>query len=361
MGARTASVDPARRDVMKVGFIGTGRMGQAMVRRLLDARHDVGVYNRTPEKAEAAGRKPAPRSSARSPTPRATAMRSSPCSPTTTRSRRRQAEGGLDRIAAERRHPYLRRHPRHRGHPQARRRTRRAGQILIAAPMLGRPELVASGQAGVVVAGPAQSVAQCKPLFDAIGRRAFEGGDDPKPRRRSRSPTTSCSAAPSRRWAKAFALIRKYGVVPDVFYDVMTDGLFNCSAYKVYGKIIVDESYCQVGQMAMLGPEGRQSRARGRRRCRRAAAERQRLARPSGRRGRARRRRQGLGGDGAGTGARQRTDVSSCARCALALPKTRRLRYSFVPKEFSFNRIFRPTIRTNRWPAPCSRRSRCVD
>ena len=29
---------------MKVGFIGTGRMGQAMVGRLLEAKHDVGVY-----------------------------------------------------------------------------------------------------------------------------------------------------------------------------------------------------------------------------------------------------------------------------------------------------------------------------
>ena len=37
---------------MKVGFIGTGRMGQAMVRRLLEAKHEVGVYNRTPEKAK---------------------------------------------------------------------------------------------------------------------------------------------------------------------------------------------------------------------------------------------------------------------------------------------------------------------
>lgn len=37
---------------MKVGFIGTGRMGQTMVRRLLDAKHDVGVYNRTAEKAK---------------------------------------------------------------------------------------------------------------------------------------------------------------------------------------------------------------------------------------------------------------------------------------------------------------------
>ncbi len=37
---------------MKVGFIGTGRMGQAMVRRMLEAKHEVGVYNRTPEKAK---------------------------------------------------------------------------------------------------------------------------------------------------------------------------------------------------------------------------------------------------------------------------------------------------------------------
>ena len=46
---------------MKVGFIGLGRMGQAMARRLLDAKHDVGAYNRTPEKIKAlvaAGAKP---------------------------------------------------------------------------------------------------------------------------------------------------------------------------------------------------------------------------------------------------------------------------------------------------------------
>src|SRR4029077_9470758 len=47
---------------MKVGFIGLGRMGQAMARRLLDAKHDVGAYNRTPDKIKAlvdAGAKPA--------------------------------------------------------------------------------------------------------------------------------------------------------------------------------------------------------------------------------------------------------------------------------------------------------------
>ena len=32
---------------MKVGFIGLGRMGQAMARRLIDSGHDIGAYNRT--------------------------------------------------------------------------------------------------------------------------------------------------------------------------------------------------------------------------------------------------------------------------------------------------------------------------
>ena len=35
---------------MKVGFIGLGRMGQAMAGRLIEGGHEVGVYNRTAEK-----------------------------------------------------------------------------------------------------------------------------------------------------------------------------------------------------------------------------------------------------------------------------------------------------------------------
>jgi 3-hydroxyisobutyrate dehydrogenase-like beta-hydroxyacid dehydrogenase len=38
-----------------------------------------------------------------------------------------------------------------------------------------------------------------------------------------------------------------------VFYEVMTDGLFSAPAYKVYGKIIVEQSYDRVGQKALLG------------------------------------------------------------------------------------------------------------
>jgi 3-hydroxyisobutyrate dehydrogenase-like beta-hydroxyacid dehydrogenase len=53
--------------------------------------------------------------------------------------------------------------------------------------------------------------------------------------------------------AEGFSLVRKYGVVPQVFYEVMTEGLFAAPAYKVYGKIMVDEAYDKVGFTTLLG------------------------------------------------------------------------------------------------------------
>jgi 6-phosphogluconate dehydrogenase len=35
---------------MRIGFIGLGRMGANMVRRLVRDGHDIVIYNRTPEK-----------------------------------------------------------------------------------------------------------------------------------------------------------------------------------------------------------------------------------------------------------------------------------------------------------------------
>ena len=37
---------------MKLGFIGTGVMGSAVVRHLLEAGHEVAVYNRTKAKVD---------------------------------------------------------------------------------------------------------------------------------------------------------------------------------------------------------------------------------------------------------------------------------------------------------------------
>jgi 3-hydroxyisobutyrate dehydrogenase-like beta-hydroxyacid dehydrogenase len=128
-----------------------------------------------------------------------------------------------------------------------------AGQILVAAPVLGRPDLAASGQLGIVVAGPSAAVDRCRPLLAAMGRRSFEAGTDPVAATSIKVTNNFVLGCAIEAMGEAFSLVRKYGVAPEVLYEVMTEGLFSAPAYKIYGKIIVEQSYDRVGQKALLG------------------------------------------------------------------------------------------------------------
>jgi 3-hydroxyisobutyrate dehydrogenase-like beta-hydroxyacid dehydrogenase len=237
---------------MKVGFIGTGRMGGAMVGRLLAAGHDIGVYNRTPEKA-----KPLAYAGAKIVSSIADAARYGDVTYTMLADDTaledvvfRQGlldalpKGGIHVCAGTHGIPVIKKlKAAHAG----------KGQPMMCAPMMGRPELVSAGTAGVFASGPEGAMAKCRPLFDALGRKTFEGGADPEAATAMKIANNFVLGCAIEAMGEGFALTRKYGVQTNVFYDVMTDGLFNCSAYKVYGKIMVEESYAKVGQMAVLG------------------------------------------------------------------------------------------------------------
>ena len=129
----------------------------------------------------------------------------------------------------------------------------KAGQVLVAAPVLGRPDLAASGQLGIVAGGPEAAVRRCEPLLQLIGRKTFHAGELPESATAIKLANNMVLGCAIEAMAEGFALVRKYGVVPQVFYDVMTEGLFAAPAYKVYGKIMVDESYDKVGFSTLLG------------------------------------------------------------------------------------------------------------
>jgi 3-hydroxyisobutyrate dehydrogenase-like beta-hydroxyacid dehydrogenase len=238
---------------MKVGFIGLGRMGYAMARRLCEAGHNLAVYNRTLEKtrplaeagakvtgsiAEAAGH--------------GEAVFTMLADDAALEEVAGQKDGLLQSLPAGCIHICAGTH----GVQIVRRLNSAhaaAGQIMVASPVLGRPEAVSSGQAGIVVGGPAEILARCQPLFDAIARRAFSAGADPAAAAAIKIANNFVLGCAIEAMGEGFSLVRKYGVASQVFYDVMTDGLFGAPAYKVYGKIIVDEAYEKVGQMAVLG------------------------------------------------------------------------------------------------------------
>jgi len=122
-----------------------------------------------------------------------------------------------------------------------------AGQILVAVPVLGRPEVAEQGQLGLVPAGPPDAIDRLRPLFEVVGRRVIEAGERPDGATAVKLAHNFVLGAAIETMGEAFALVRKYGIEPQVLYDVLTDVLFDAPAYKVYGRIIAEEAYDEVG------------------------------------------------------------------------------------------------------------------
>jgi 3-hydroxyisobutyrate dehydrogenase-like beta-hydroxyacid dehydrogenase len=238
---------------MKVGFIGLGRMGTAMARRLIEGGHDVGVYNRSAEKLKPltdAGAKPLDSIGAAANYGEAVfTMLADDAAVTEVVGRpdgllKALPKGGIHICAGTHSVACITGLKKLHGD---------AGQILLHTPMLGRPEVVSSGQAGMVPGGPQETVERCRPLFAAIARRTFEAGPDPVAAAAIKIANNFVLGCAIEAMGEGFALTRKYNVLPDVFLDVMTDGLFACSAYKIYGKLIAEQRYLPAGQRAILG------------------------------------------------------------------------------------------------------------
>jgi 3-hydroxyisobutyrate dehydrogenase-like beta-hydroxyacid dehydrogenase len=236
---------------MKVGFIGLGRMGQAMAARLLGAGHELVVYNRTRAKCadlEKAGAKVA-------------ASMVEACKGREVVISMVTDDKALLEVVKDGVVPGLPKGAIHVAmgtHSVAAIREigplhDNAGQVLVGAPVLGRPEAAAAGQVGVVAGGPKDAVAKVAPLFEVIGRRTFDAGVKPEGASVVKLANNMMIGCAIEAMGEGFSLVRKYGVEPATFYDVMTDGLFSAPAYKVYGNIIVKQSYATAGFTTVLG------------------------------------------------------------------------------------------------------------
>jgi 3-hydroxyisobutyrate dehydrogenase-like beta-hydroxyacid dehydrogenase len=130
----------------------------------------------------------------------------------------------------------------------------KAKQTLIAVPVLGRPDLAASGQLGLVPAGPQQAIKQCEPLFNLLGRRTFHAGLKPESASAIKLANNAVLGCAITAMGEGFSLVRKHGVEAKVLYEVLTEGLFaGAPAYVGYGKTMVNESYDKVGSPITIG------------------------------------------------------------------------------------------------------------
>jgi 3-hydroxyisobutyrate dehydrogenase-like beta-hydroxyacid dehydrogenase len=238
---------------MKVGFIGLGRMGRGMAGRVLGGGHELAVFDAVPAATAELGS-----AGARVATSIADVcsgrdvvitmlVEDSTILDVATRS------GGLcDSLPNGAIHMVCGTH----GVATVRALEdahAKAGQTLVASPVLGRPDLAAAGQLGVVPGGPPEAVAKIQPLLEVIGKRIFPAGPKPECATAIKLANNAVLGCAMVAMAEGFSLVRKYGVEPQVFQDVMVEGLFAATAYKVYGQKMVDGSFDQVGSPITVG------------------------------------------------------------------------------------------------------------
>jgi 3-hydroxyisobutyrate dehydrogenase-like beta-hydroxyacid dehydrogenase len=127
------------------------------------------------------------------------------------------------------------------------------GQHFVAAPVFGRPDAAAAKRLVVVAAGPAAAVEQVRGLLEAIGRKLFVIGEDPPAASTLKLAGNFLIVSMLETLGEAFALLRRSGVEPALFLEIVNGSLFQSPIYESYGKLIAEGRFEPAGFKLRLG------------------------------------------------------------------------------------------------------------
>jgi len=238
---------------MRVGFIGLGNMGSPMARNLIKAGHTLTVYNQTQSRAEelralGATVAPTPAGAASSVEALITMVADDRAVEDVIFGRGRV----IDALPAGSVHISMST----MGVALSRRLVeahREKRQHFIAAPVFGRPDAAAAAKLFIAVAGPAEQVKRCRALFDAMGQKTFVVGEDAPAANLVKVTGNFLITTVIESLGEAFALVRKSGVDPAKFLELLTESLFASPVYKTYATMIAADNFEPVGFRMQLG------------------------------------------------------------------------------------------------------------
>lgn len=227
---------------MQIGFVGLGKMGTGMARNLLRAGHQVTVYNRSREKAEALAKDGASVAASAAQAAEGKEAVFTMLSDDRAVEAVVWGEGGFrDALGPDTVHvssstisAALSRklEAEHKGR----------GQRYVAAPVFGRPDAAENKKLVVVAAGDSKLLERLDPAFNAIGRKTFRAGDQPWYANAVKICGNFMIASMLETFSEAFATLGKAGVEGQLFLDVVSE-VFGSPVYKNYGTNIVNRSF----------------------------------------------------------------------------------------------------------------------
>ena len=218
----------------RIGFIGTGLMGQPMARRLLEGGYPLTVWNRTPQKANPlleAGAiwADSPKTVAQASDVVITMVTDSKASEEVICGRNGVLEGAhaslilidMGSIA-----------------PEVSRsiaiRARDKGIPMLDAPVTGNPKVASEGKLGIMVGGPKETFDACLPIFEKMGIKIVYVGDNGTGTTLKLINNLILGVA-IEAVAEAFVLARKVGIDPQKVIEITSVGGARTGAMETRG------------------------------------------------------------------------------------------------------------------------------
>jgi 3-hydroxyisobutyrate dehydrogenase-like beta-hydroxyacid dehydrogenase len=238
-------------NLMKVGFIGLGNMGSAIAGNILKAGHQLTVWNRSPAPvAELVGR-----GAMAAKTPQDALHGDCVFSMLANDAALREvglAGPLLHHAAPGLVHVNLATISIELARQMAEAHAAR-GVGYVAAPVFGRPDAAAAAKLIVIAAGAGKDIARVRPLLEVVGQRVAVVGEVPEQANLFKIAGNFMLAAAIETMGEAIALVRKGGLDPALFIQVLTTSLFAGPAYQGYGALIVAQKYEPAGFKLQLG------------------------------------------------------------------------------------------------------------
>jgi 3-hydroxyisobutyrate dehydrogenase-like beta-hydroxyacid dehydrogenase len=224
---------------MNIAFLGLGKMGTPMARRLLEAGHQLTVWNRTPQR----GASLVASGAALAPTPAAAAQNADAVLTMLFDDAAHEEvlfgnDGALDALRPGTLHIALstigvafsvRLATEH-----ARRR-----QLFVAAPVFGRPNVAEEGRLWIVAAGADEAIAAARPLLEPLSRGISVIGTEPGQAHALKLGGNFLIGAMIHSLAEAFVYAAGQGIDPEVFLETVNSALFQSPLYSAYGKVML--------------------------------------------------------------------------------------------------------------------------
>jgi 3-hydroxyisobutyrate dehydrogenase-like beta-hydroxyacid dehydrogenase len=236
----------------KIGFVGLGAMGSAMARNLVNAGHEVSVYNRTRAKAEAF----AAQGGSVADTPAAAAAGGIVFTMLADDGAIESATLGADGIAAGLPKDGIHISVSTIGVACSKRLAAahaERGQHYVSAPVFGRPVAAAAAKLFFVTAGAAEPLERVRPMLEALGQKIFTVGEQPEQANLVKLSGNFLITCVIEGLAEVFTLVGKAGIEHAEMLEILTNTLFGAPVYTTYGNLIVSGKFTPPGFALPLG------------------------------------------------------------------------------------------------------------